>query len=148
MWRSVNTLRILTVVKRLASEVKLCCCCLVSKWCLFFDPLDCSPLGFSVHGISQARILKWVAISSSRASSQPRLALNPHVLHCRRIFYNWPTRETLVLVKFWLSLAMGLMPLFLSFFKVKISPPHVTVKIKYFTTCNMHRKVYWVFNKY
>ena len=29
------------------------------------DPKDCSPPGFSVHGILQARILEWVAISSS-----------------------------------------------------------------------------------
>ena len=35
-------------------------------------PMDCSPPGSSVHGISQARILEWVAISSSRGSSQPR----------------------------------------------------------------------------
>ena len=33
------------------------------------DPLDCSMPGSSVHGIFQARILKWVAISSSRRSS-------------------------------------------------------------------------------
>ena len=33
------------------------------------DPKDCSPPGSSVHGISQARILEWVAISSSRGSS-------------------------------------------------------------------------------
>ena len=36
------------------------------------DPMDCSPLGFSVHGILQARILEWVAMPSSRGSSQPR----------------------------------------------------------------------------
>ena len=30
------------------------------------DPMHCSPPGSSVHGISQARILEWVAISSSR----------------------------------------------------------------------------------
>ena len=34
--------------------------------------MDCSPLGPSVHGISQAGILEWVAISFSRGSSQPR----------------------------------------------------------------------------
>ena len=34
--------------------------------------LQCSPPGFSVHGISQAGILEWVAISFSRISSQPR----------------------------------------------------------------------------
>ena len=37
-----------------------------------YDPMDCSQPGFSVHGISQARILEWVAISFSRESSQPR----------------------------------------------------------------------------
>ena len=36
------------------------------------DPLDCSPPGSSVHAISQARILEWVAISFSRGSSWPR----------------------------------------------------------------------------
>ena len=34
-----------------------------------FSPMDCSPPGSSVHGILQARILEWVAISFSRASS-------------------------------------------------------------------------------
>ena len=34
--------------------------------------MDCSPAGSSVHGISQARILEWVAISFSRGSSLPR----------------------------------------------------------------------------
>ena len=34
--------------------------------------MDCSPLGSSVHGISQARMLEWVAISFSGGSSQPR----------------------------------------------------------------------------
>ena len=36
------------------------------------DPVDCSQLGSSVHGIFQARILEWVAISFSRRSSWPR----------------------------------------------------------------------------
>ena len=31
--------------------------------------MDCSLLGFSAHGIFQARVLEWVTISSSRASS-------------------------------------------------------------------------------
>ena len=34
--------------------------------------MDRGPLGSSVHGISQARMLEWVAILSSRASSQRR----------------------------------------------------------------------------
>ena len=36
------------------------------------NPMDCSPPGFSVHGILQARILEWVAVPSSRETSQPR----------------------------------------------------------------------------
>ena len=36
------------------------------------DPMNCNLLGSSVHGILQARILEWVAISFSRGSSQPR----------------------------------------------------------------------------
>ena len=35
-------------------------------------PTDCSPPGSSVHGILQARIVAWVAISFSRGSSTPR----------------------------------------------------------------------------
>ena len=36
------------------------------------DPIDGSPPGCSVHGIAQARILEWVAISFSRWSSRPK----------------------------------------------------------------------------
>ena len=39
---------------------------------IFFDPMDCSLPGSSIHGISQAKLLEWVAISSSRGSFQPR----------------------------------------------------------------------------
>ena len=35
-------------------------------------PMGCSPPGSSVRGISQARVLEWVAIPSTRGSSQPR----------------------------------------------------------------------------
>ena len=41
----------------------------VAQWCpTFFDPMDCSSPGSSVHEILQARILKWVAMLSSRGS--------------------------------------------------------------------------------
>ena len=49
-------------------------CCvshLVMSW-LVCNPIDCSLPGSSVHGISQVRILEWVAISFSRGSSYPR----------------------------------------------------------------------------
>ena len=49
------------------------CCSFVAKSCpTLCDPVDCSPPGSSVHGILQARILGWVAISFSRGSSRPR----------------------------------------------------------------------------
>ena len=50
--------------------VCVCVCVLVSESCLTLcNPTDCSPPASSVHGISQARILEWVATSSSRGSS-------------------------------------------------------------------------------
>ena len=55
------------------------------------DPVDCSPPGSSVHGIHQARILKWVGISFSRGSSQPRDWIQ--VSHIAgRYFTLWDTR--------------------------------------------------------
>ena len=48
-------------------------CVLVTQSCLnHCDPTGGSLPGSSVHGISQARILEWIAISFSRGSSQPR----------------------------------------------------------------------------
>ena len=56
---------------RMLSIVNDCCCCLVVKSSLTLQPrgLHCSLPGSSVHGISQARILEWVAVSFSRGSS-------------------------------------------------------------------------------
>ena len=39
---------------------------------LFCDPMDCSLPGSSVHEISQARMLAWITMPSSRGSSPPR----------------------------------------------------------------------------
>ena len=44
----------------------------LSRVLLFFNPMNCSLPGSSVHGISQARILDWVVIFFSRGSYQPR----------------------------------------------------------------------------
>ena len=52
------------------------CCALFARSlsCVVFfcDPMTSSPPGSSLHGTSQARILEWVPMSSSRGSSQPR----------------------------------------------------------------------------
>jgi len=51
----------------------ICCVSLVAQSCpILCEPMGCSLPGFSVHGILQARILEWVAMPSSRGSSQPR----------------------------------------------------------------------------
>ena len=53
--------------------VSLGVCAQLLQSCLTLcDPMDCSLPGFFVHGILQARILEWVAMSDSRGSSQPR----------------------------------------------------------------------------
>ena len=56
-----------------------------------FYPMNCSPPGYSVHGILQARILEWVAIPFSRVSSQPR---NRTLVSCiaDRRFTVWATQ--------------------------------------------------------
>jgi len=63
------------------------CCCLVAQSCLTLcDCMDCSLAGFSVHGISQARILEWVAISSSKGSSQSGIETTSPALAGRFFF--------------------------------------------------------------
>ena len=52
--------------------------------------MDCSPPGSSIHGISQARILEWVAISFSRGSFWPRDWTHISFIG-RQILYHWAT---------------------------------------------------------
>ena len=74
--------------------------CSVAKSCpSLCDIMDCSPPGFSVHGILQARILEWVAISFSRRSSWPRDQTHVSCIG-RQILYHWATREALVHLKY------------------------------------------------
>ena len=48
-------------------------CSVAESYLTLCNPLNCSPAGSSVHRISQARILEWVAISSSRGSAWSRV---------------------------------------------------------------------------
>ena len=56
------------------------------------DPMDCSLPGSSAHGISQVRILEWVAISFSGRSSQLRNWTHFSCL-VDGYFHHWVTRE-------------------------------------------------------
>ena len=46
-------------------------CSVALSYLTLWDPVDCSPPGSSVHGMSQARILEWIAISYSRDLPDP-----------------------------------------------------------------------------
>ena len=76
----------------------LICVCMSSCSFLFethCDPMNCSPPGSSVHGIFQARIVGWVAISYSKGSSQPRDQTNVSCISCtgRQILQHSATSE-------------------------------------------------------
>ena len=67
--------------------------CSVAKLCpTLCDPSDCSPSGSSVHGISKARKLEWVATSFSRGFSRPWNWTHISSIG-RQILYHWATRE-------------------------------------------------------
>ena len=65
----------------------LCVCAQSSS--MVCDPVDRSPPGFSVQAVFQARILKWVAISFSRGSFQPKDQTCVFDISCigRQIFF-------------------------------------------------------------
>ena len=68
--------------------------------------MNCSPLGSSVHRISQTRVLEWVAISSSRGSSRPSAQIHITCISCLtgRFFITEPPGNTDCLVAVcWLS---------------------------------------------
>ena len=58
-----------------------------------YSPMDCIQVGSSFHGISQARILDWIAISFSRGSSQPRDQPRSSALQADSFI--WGTRKLL-----------------------------------------------------
>ena len=69
----------------------------------FCDSMDCSPPGSSVHGLVQARILEWAAISFSRGSSRPRnqTCLSYGSCICRRVLYHWCHKELTCWKRHW-----------------------------------------------
>ena len=69
----------------------------VTQLCLtLYDLMDCYLSGFSVHGIFQARVLEWVAISFSDLPDQRS---NPDLPHCRQMLYGLSHWGRLVIFK-------------------------------------------------
>ena len=61
------------------------------QYCLTLcDPMDCSPPGSSVYGILQARILQWVAMTSSIGPSRPKDQTHVSYVSCigRQVLYH------------------------------------------------------------
>ena len=68
--QALNEENVLKIVNYLILRGACLCLCLVAQSCTtLYDLLDCSPPGSYIHGIFQARILEWVAISFSSGSS-------------------------------------------------------------------------------
>ena len=71
----------------------------VTQLCLTLcDPMGYSLPGSSIHGIVQARVLEWVAISFSRESSRPRDWTQVSRIAGRQ-FTDWATRKASIVIK-------------------------------------------------
>jgi len=103
VWNLQEDIREVTLYMCVCVCLCVCVCvcvsvCLVSQSCwTLCHSTGCSPPASSVHGISQARILGWVAISSSRGSYWPNDQSNASCISCigRQNFEclnrcNWP----------------------------------------------------------
>ena len=75
-----------------AEEFYQTCCFIAKSYLTLYSSTDCNIPGSSVHGILQARILEWVAMPSSRGSSQSRDGTRVSCID-RQIIFCWVTRE-------------------------------------------------------
>ena len=83
-----------------------------AKWKLLHHVWLCDPMGYTVQGILQARILEWVvAFSFSRESSQPG---NQTEVSCiaGRFFTSWATKEAYKCWSHWVSWHMGVIQVY------------------------------------
>ena len=97
----------------------------VAQSCLTLcDPTDCSLPGSSIHGIFQARELKWVAISFSRKIF-PTQGLNPGLPHCRQTLYclshQGSQESTVVGLRYVCKVGVGVAPATHFLFQGKLS---------------------------
>ena len=89
----VIDLEITKLTNFMVSIWRVCVCVLVAQSCpTLCDSIDCSPPGYSVHGILQVRILEWVPKPFPRGSSQHRDPIQVSQT-LGRFFTVWATRE-------------------------------------------------------
>ena len=76
LWRTASKEGMIIKYSKInCGEGGITLCCAVPRYsvtCNSLEPMDCSPPASTVHGTVQARILEWVAMSSSRGSSRHR----------------------------------------------------------------------------
>ena len=67
----------------------VCACSVTLSFLTLYDPMDCSPAGSSVHRISEAIILQWIAVSLSRMKSGKQLKTTTIIQasHARFLYY-------------------------------------------------------------
>ena len=100
------------------------------------NPIDCSPSGFPVHGILQARTLEWISHSLLQASSLTQ-GLNLGLSHCRQILPVWASRSAKAAL---LSLS-GLFPPISSEIISAIKNGYFHGELSYYFTISIHESV-------
>ena len=112
-------------------------CMRAQSYPTLFDPMDCSPPISSVHGILQARILEWVAISFSRGSSLPRDWTHISCISC--IACGFFTTRAMGEVQSWpISISLGYLT----------CQPLVSSSVKYEYYYSVIKLLYWMNQNY
>ena len=118
----------------------------ITQSCLTLcDPMNCSPPGSCVHGILQARILDWVAISFSKGSSQPRDQTWLSSI-ADRFFTVWATKEASSTNKEWIYKGcMKHLPLAHKFYTLlnHLGPPWLCLHWDPFLLLSLPASVSW-----
>ena len=116
---SGKILKIVKMTEWMLTARHCAACVLTHSAVTLCDPMDCSLPGSSVHGIFQARILEWVAISYSRGSSWSRDQTCVSYVSCigRWVLYPWGTWEAPISYMKYVEMISGIGIQFNLFFK-------------------------------
>ena len=120
-----------------AIRVEPAACVQVLSCVWLCNPTDCSPLGSSVHGIFQARILECVAISFSRGYSQPKDWTHVSYVSCigRQVLYQLshcgiPQSYSAICISEVINISPGNLDSSLCFIQLSISHDVICIQVK------------------